>query len=132
MHQKAYKNVKIFASNGIARNNYGNWPIEQVNVDSKIRGFDFYVQKDLEMVKKADIGFMIWNGESKGTLNNMINLLNLEKEVILYYVSYKKFYHIKNISELINFLNANVKLNNKLQKLLPQFSEKQYKQACLF
>lgn len=42
------------------------------------------------MAKNADIGFMIWNGKSKGTFNNMINLLNLGKEVILYYVPTKK------------------------------------------
>ena len=62
LSQRKYKNVKLYASNGIARNNYGNWRVENVEVDSNIKGFDFYAQKDLQMVKDADIGFMIWNG----------------------------------------------------------------------
>lgn len=61
---KSYRNVTVFASNGIARNNYGDWNIETVEVDNDVTGFDFYAQKDLEMAKRADIGFMIWNGKS--------------------------------------------------------------------
>ena len=73
------------------------------------------------MTKRADIGFMIGNGKSKGTFNNMINLLNLEKEVILYYVHNQKFYQFKTMKDLNNFLNTNVKLDSKLKKLLPMF-----------
>ena len=73
---KSYKNVTVFTSKGIARNNYGNWKIEKVEVAKNVTGFEFYAQKDLEMAEKANIGFMIWNGKSKGTFNNIINLLD--------------------------------------------------------
>lgn len=78
------KNVTVFASKGIARNNHGNWQIENVVVDDNVKGFNFYATKDLSMAKSTDIDSMIWNGKSKGTFNNFINLLDLEKEVILY------------------------------------------------
>ena len=84
------------------------------------------------MAKNANIGFMIWNGKSKGTFNNMINLLNLEKEVILYYVLTKKFYQFKEMRHLEDFLNTNVKLDSKLKKLLPKKEGKQFAQACMF
>ena len=71
------------------------------------------------MAKKADIGFMIWNGKSKGTFNNIINLLTFGKEVILYFVPNQKFYQFKTMKDLNNFLSTNVKLDNKLKKLLP-------------
>ena len=58
---KLYKNVIVFASKGIARNNYGDWKIEKVEVSNQVTGFEFYAQKDLQMAKKADVGFMIWN-----------------------------------------------------------------------
>lgn len=132
LSQREYKNVTIFASKGIARNNYGDWKIENVQVDDNITGFEFYAQKDLEMAKNTDIGFMIWNGKSKGTFNNMINLLNLEKEVILYYIPNKKFYQLKTMNDLNNFLNTNVKLDSKLKKILPKIDVKKYIQACLF
>ena len=132
LNQRKYKNVKLYASNGMARNNYGNWRVENVKVDSNIKGFDFYAQKDLKMVKDADIGFMIWNGESKGTFNNMINLLNMKKEVILYYIIDKKFYKIINENELSKFLSANVKLDNKLLKVLDNVKKSKFEQVCLF
>ena len=100
MRSKNYKNVTIFASNGIARNNFGGWRVECVNVDHNITGFEFYIQKDLEMAKQADIGFMIWNGKSRGTFNNIVNCIKLNKEVIIYYLTKRKFYHIKTMDDL--------------------------------
>lgn len=132
MRSKNYKNVTIFASNGIARNNFGGWRVECVNVDHNITGFEFYIQKDLEMAKQADIGFMIWNGKSRGTFNNIVNCIKLNKEVIIYYLTKRKFYHIKTMDDLYKFLDVNVKLNYKLKKLLPEKETTEYIQACLF
>ena len=117
---KKYKNVSVFASKGIARNNFGNWNIENVSVGDKIKGFGFYAAKDLEMAKQADYGFMIWNGESKGTFNNIINLITMNKEVLLYYMPAEKFYTIKNMEDLDEFVYQNKKLSNKLIKLIPK------------
>ena len=47
LQSKSYKNVTVFASEGIARNNYGNWKIEKVDVANNVTGFEFYAQKDL-------------------------------------------------------------------------------------
>ena len=132
LNEKKYKNVTIFASKGVARNNYGSWKIENVKVEDNVTGFDFYATKDLSMAKDADIGFMIWNGKSKGTFNNIINLLNLSKKVVLYYIPTKKFYQFKEMCDLDNFLNTNVKLDSKLKKLLPKKEVKQFVQSCLF
>lgn len=132
LNQKSYRNVKVYASKGLARNNYGSWQIENVKVDESKKGFDFYAQKDLEMAKNAEIGFMIWNGKSRGTFNNIINLLNFDKEVILYYTQNEKFYRLKNMDNLNEFLNANIKLDNKLKALLPKKQLKSFVQVCLF
>lgn len=95
-----YKNVVVYASKGVPRNNIGNWPIENVNVDDKMKGFNFYVQKDIAMAKNADYGFMIWNGKSKGTLNNIINLLADHKKVLIYYIPQDRFIKIDNTLKL--------------------------------
>ena len=91
-----YKDVLVYASKGIARNNIGNWSIENVEVKDNVHGFNFYAAKDIKMAEDADYGFMIWNGESKGTLNNIINLTRFNKKVILYFTPHKKFYCINN------------------------------------
>ena len=132
LNEQNYRNVTVYASNGIARNNYGDWKIEKVDVESNVTGFDFYAKKDLEMAKNTDIGFMIWNGKSKGTFNNMINLLNFKKEVILYYMPTRKFYQFKQIQELEDFININIKLDSKLKKLLPKKEINKFVQVCLF
>ena len=117
-----YQNVCVFASNGKARNNFGNWKIENVIVADTVKGFDFYAAKDLEMARQADYGFMIWNGESKGTFNNIINLINLNKEVLVYYIPTKKFYTIRNIDDLNKFIRQNKKLNTELLKMIPKIA----------
>lgn len=101
-------------------------------VNTNIKGFDFYTAKDLEMAHQADIGFMIWNGKSKGTFNNMLNLLKFEKQVILYYLPTKKFYCLNTQDELNNFLKLNVCLSSKLKQLMPTNVSVQYSQSSLF
>ena len=116
-YDKNYKQVCVFASNGKARNNIGNWEIKNIAIDKNVKGFDFYSAKDLEMAKQADYGFMIWNGESKGTFSNILNLLDLNKEFIIYYTVTKKFYSIKNIDDFDDFLKKEIKLSPTLLKI---------------
>lgn len=102
MHQ--YSKITVFASNGKARNNLGNWPINNVFVEEGIKGFDFYRQKDIAMAKEADFGFMIWDGKSKGTLNNIIELVKQDKQVLIYLVGINKMVLIKDFESLYNLI----------------------------
>lgn len=95
-----YANVTVYASNGKARNNLGNWNVETVPVPSNIRGFDFYAMKDKAMATNADYGFMLWNGESKGTLNNIINLLNDSKTALVYFAPQNAFVCVDSFEKL--------------------------------
>lgn len=52
------------------------------------------------MAKDADCGFMIWDKNSKGTLNNIIDLLNQKKSVELYLNEEKVFKMINDIKTL--------------------------------
>jgi len=100
-----YDNVKVYASNGKARNNIGNWQVEQINVPSAARGFDFYAAKDKAMTKDADYGFMLWNGKSKGTLNNIINLLKQDKKVLVFFTPQNSYVNIDSFEKLEDLLN---------------------------
>lgn len=117
---------------GNVRNNFGNWFVQNVSVEPNITGFDFYAKKDLEMAKKADIGFMIWNGKSRGTFNNIVNLLKMNKEVVLYYDVTNELYYLKNLNDLNIFLNDNVKLNSKLKAIMPKIDSNKFIQVGLF
>lgn len=90
----SYNNVYIYATNGITRNNLGNWQVVNVETKQQRKDFSFYTVKDKKMANDCDYGFMIWNGESKGTLNNMVNLTKLDKKVVVYFAPENIFYMI--------------------------------------
>lgn len=100
-----YPNVTVYASNGIARNNLGNWRVNGIPVKDSVKGFDFYRQKDLAMANEADVGFMIWDRKSKGTLNNIIELVKQDKQVLIYLYGINKLVLIKDFDELCDFIN---------------------------
>lgn len=132
LSKKNYKNVTVFVSGKTIRNNYGNWLVHNVYVDSNIKGFDFYAKKDYEMARNADIGFMIWNGESKGTFNNIMNLLKMNKEVVLYYKENSSFYYFKNMTDFIDFVSKNIQLNSKLKQIISDYKTDRYVQVKFF
>lgn len=94
-HERNYPDVMVYASDGKPRNNLGDWPVVSVNA-GKRTGFAFYTMKDMAMANESDYGFMIWNGESKGTLNNILNLVKQNKKALVYLIPRKSFFCIKN------------------------------------
>lgn len=103
-HNLNYDNVFVFASNGKARNNLGNWEVIKVEVDKSVKGFEFYVQKNKAMAEKCDLGLMIWNGKSKGTLNNIINLRKKNKPIVLFLTTSKEFFQINSDCDFLNII----------------------------
>ena len=76
------------------------WDVEKVAVSPHIRRFELYSAKDKEMAKQADYGFMIWNVKSMGTLNNIVNSVNDNKRVIVYFIPNIKFYTLRSQDDL--------------------------------
>ena len=101
-----YSSVVVYASNGAARNNMGNWPVETVHTESRTGTFDFYVAKDRKMAEDADYGFLIWDGKSKGTLNDAIMLTDRQKTILMYFLPRQKFYQFKTSEKLLSFLSS--------------------------
>ena len=100
LFEKNYKNVVVYCMEMQCRNNIGFWEAKHVNAPSGKTGFDYYSIKDIEMAKEANYGFMIWDAKSKGTLNNIINLLKFEKKSLLYFYPDKKFYVMSTFEDL--------------------------------
>lgn len=117
--KQGYKNVMVYATEGKYRNNIGSWEIKNVQVAKGTKGFQYYAAKDLEMAEDADCGFMIWNGESKGTLNNILNLLYMDKKIMVYYQPQQEFYAIKTYKDLQNLISiCEQKTKNLFEKLI--------------
>lgn len=128
-HTNRYANVKVFAANGKARNNVGYWDVKKIMVEPGVKGFNFYATKDLAMAKEADYGFMIWNGKSKGTFNNIINLIKLNKKVLVYLTSSRQFYTVNSMEDL-GELRVNSSQQKKQTQNTPENSNE--KQLSLF
>jgi len=101
---QGFKAVIVFCMAGKCRNNVGAWEVREVVADSDEKNFSFYATKDLEMAKEASYGFMIWDAKSKGTLNNIINLLKRNKKVLVYLSTDKSFCTLSSFHDLPRLL----------------------------
>lgn len=101
---KNYRNVEVFCVNK-HRNNLGNWDTNIVEVDLKTKNKKYFTIKDKKMSEEADVGFMIWNKLSEGTLNNMVNMLVQKKNVCLFLHHENQVVILNNIDDLEKLIN---------------------------
>ncbi len=102
---KGYQEVIVYCMAGRCRNNIGDWPIKQVSVKRHKKDFAYYASKDKEMAQAASYGFMLWDGRSKGTLNNILNLLRQQKKVVVYFAPDKSCYTLRAFEDLTGLLS---------------------------
>ncbi len=97
---KAYPNVLVHCMENHCRNNVGTWPTLQVAAPKGARGFDYYSLKDRAMADAAEYGLMLWDGKSKGTINNVLNLSRGNKLVVVYVAPAKTFQTVRSAEDL--------------------------------
>ena len=101
-----YPKVEVYCMD-VCRNNVGNWQTHRYAAEPESkRDRHYYGIKDLAMARDADCGFMLWDGKSKGTLANIVNLLNLGKKTLLYLSPKKQFLKLSSFEELEEVLHA--------------------------
>jgi len=100
-----YAEVFVYCSGSTCRNNIGDWRTINVEAPSNAKGLKFYMIKDSKMSEDADYGFMLWDGKSTGTINNILNLLKQKKKGLVYFSPKKDFYSISRIKDLKFLLN---------------------------
>ena len=116
----SYEPVTIFAAGDRCRNNMGAWEIRFINTGVGLKGRDFFAQKDKAMAKDADYGFILWDGESAGSIGNALELIHQAKPALIWFAPEKTFYTIKNIPDLEDLLKrcsgeARRELEQKIQ-----------------
>jgi adenine-specific DNA-methyltransferase len=118
LHEKGYRAVEVFCSGTRCRNNLGSWPNRQVAVSSSRRDFDFYATKDIQMAQEASFGLMIWDGESAGTLMNVLRLIKQNKKAIILEVPKRSLRELKSESEWKDFFSAcSDEVRHRIEKL---------------
>ena len=73
-----YPRVTVFCMDQ-CRNNVGNWPTNRSSSTSTKRDYNYFSVKDREMASRARCGLMLWNGKSRGTLDNILRLFEADK-----------------------------------------------------
>lgn len=81
--EASHRCVTIFTSGDCPRNYLGPWAIRRVPALFAVSGYDFHAAKDRAMADEADLGFMIWDGISLGTVLNALRLTRQGKPVIV-------------------------------------------------
>ena len=99
----SYRQVIVFHSGTSPRNNLSNWQTRTMIPKSNKKDFFYHTAKDLAMAEEADCGFMLRDGVSKGTLNNILNLLERSKKVV-YFIPARECRTLRQIADVIPLL----------------------------
>ncbi len=102
--EKKYRNVLVFCMGDVCRNNLGRWETRNIHSKRPRKDFNYYIIKDVLMSEEADYGFMLWDGKSKGTLNNILNLSEQKKKVLVYFTPTKSFYTVEGKQDVLKLL----------------------------
>jgi hypothetical protein len=94
-----YPHVVVFCMEH-CRNNAGGWPTHSVEPPRGSTGFAYYSAKDLVMAQEAKCGLMLWDGKSKGTLQNILKLIGAQKRALVYFAPTREFHVVGNDADL--------------------------------
>lgn len=103
--KSGYENVTVFCAGEVCRNNLGGWSRRNILVDSQLKGREFYAQKDKEMAQFSDFGFVLWDGQSAGSVANILELLKMGKSVVVYYGPEKRFHNLRAVDDFLTLLS---------------------------
>jgi hypothetical protein len=96
---RQYPNVEVFCMQE-CRNNIGSWPIRSIVPPNNRKDFSYYAAKDIAMAQEAGCGVMLWDGKSKGTLQNILNLMASGKRTLVYLAPSKDFHIVSTDQDL--------------------------------
>jgi hypothetical protein len=95
---RSHPNVLVHCMKDHCRNNVGNCPTRQLVSPRGAKGFEYYSVKDRAMVDTAEYGLTLWDAESKGTLNSVINLVRQGKPVVVYLAPRESFRNVRSLA----------------------------------
>jgi len=91
LNKKNYTNVIIYTIFEKPRNILSSKSkIMKINVKN-LSGRKAQEKKDEAMTKDSDYSFVIWNGKSKGSFNNILRAIENNKKLKVYYTQEKRF-----------------------------------------
>ncbi len=100
---RGYRKVVVYCMDD-CRNNLASWPTKQVSKLGARKDFSYYAAKDRAMAVDTNCGVMLWDGKSKGTLNDIQNLISMGKKTLVYFAPEKTFHKLLSEQDLRELL----------------------------
>jgi hypothetical protein len=101
--KRNYPDVIVFCMKE-CRNNIGSWRTRSIAAPSDRKDFSYYAAKDFIMAQEAQCGLMLWDAKSKGTLQNILNLMRAGKRTLVYFAPTKDFHVLATDQDLQTLL----------------------------
>lgn len=125
--KKQYKNIKIFSSAGYVRNNVGNWYSELIESGLKSKSNSVHAFKDRHMCKLSNLGIMIWDCQSAGTLSNIIDLIRQGKNCFIWVAPDSDLYQFDNQNSLDKWMKDYQDVRDEALSRLAKFDKREIK-----
>ena len=127
LKSKKYTAVTVYTSADEIRNNLGNWPAEKIESNLKSRSNAVHAFKDREMSHIANIGLMIWDCKSAGTLSNVIDLIEQGKNCFIWVAPDSDLYQFDNSVSLYKWMANYSEVRDEALKRLSTFRKREAK-----
>ena len=131
LNSKKYPYITVYTSADEVRNNLGNWQVEKIESGLKSKSNAVHAFKDRKMSQIADIGLMIWDGKSAGTLSNVIDLLSQGKNCYIWVAPDSDLYQFDNSVSLEKWLEEFPEVRIEALKRLSTFHKREAKKVSL-
>lgn len=119
--------VTVYSSAGYVRNNFGSWPTRHVDSALKSKSNAMHAFKDRIMTAQADLGLMLWDCESAGTLSNVIDMVGLGKTCKVWVESDAELYTFDNVKSLNSWLLLYPEVSQEAHRRLKTFHRRELK-----
>ena len=129
LKSKKYTAVTVYTSADEVRNNLGNWQVEKVESGLKSKSNAVHAFKDRKMSQIADIGLMIWDCKSAGTLSNVIDLLGQGKNCFVWVAPDPDLYQFDNSGSLEKWMENYAEVRDEALKRLSTFHKREAKRV---
>jgi hypothetical protein len=131
LNSKKYPYVTVYTSADEIRNNLGNWRVEKVESGLKSKSSAVHAFKDRKMSQIADIGLMIWDCKSAGTLSNVIDLLDQGKNCFIWVAPDSDLYQFDNSVSLEKWMERYPDVREEALKRLSTYNKRKAKRVSL-
>ncbi|MDO6967108.1 hypothetical protein [Rhizobium alvei] len=106
LHQRGLSSVTVFCAGSEPRNNLGSWPVKRIFSEAVPGTREYFTAKDLAMAADAEVGLMLWDAKSTGTLSNVLELMKHRKKCVVFVLGYDGFIIVKDVPSLMNLLKV--------------------------